>query len=277
MTPKSKDYVVFPAQGGSFSIALQDVIAAFERSSVWIHSGWIDVVWKFRRTRIGPFWHTLNLAAFVIVMGVIWSKVLNQNPVEHFRYVGTNLIIWTLIASFITDGTGIIISGQSTALSMRFPYVAFALGHAWRTLLLFCHHIVLYIGIIVGTLHMPGWQILLFFPALLLLLANGVWMSLLAGMICLKWRDVAPAVGSGMQIMMFVTPVFWPKDLLGPELAYAVDLNPLYHFVRLLRDPMLGAVSPLTTWLWVLGTLVVGSIVTMWIYGRYRDRFAYWY
>jgi ABC-type polysaccharide/polyol phosphate export permease len=163
---------------------------------VWLHAGWIDVVWRFRRTRLGPFWHTLGLAAFVLTMGVVWSSILRQDPVNYFRYVTVSLIVWTLIASLITDGTNIIIAGQSTALSMRFPYAAFAFAHVWRALLLFGHHFVLYVLVMLGTLHSPGWVVVLALPALVLLTANGVWMSLLIGIMCLRRRDLIPATSS---------------------------------------------------------------------------------
>src|SRR3990170_2795263 len=65
--------VVTPAPGHPLSIALDDLAESLRRSAVWLHTGWIHVVWRFRRTRIGAFWHTLSLAVFVIVMGVLWG------------------------------------------------------------------------------------------------------------------------------------------------------------------------------------------------------------
>lgn len=280
INPRSKADVrpsISPIPGGPLAVVTEDVSEALRLAPVWLHAGWIDVIWRFRRTRLGPFWHTLGIAAFIITMGVIWSTILHQDPGQYFRFVGTGIIVWGLIASFITDGTSIIIAGQSTALSMRFPYVAFAFAHVWKSLLLFGHHFVLYILIMVGTLHSPGWTVLLAIPGLILAVANGVWMSLLSGMLCLRRRDLGPAIASGMQIMMFVTPVFWPKDMLGPNLGIAADLNPFYHMVRIVRDPLLGIVPDPVSWFWVLGTLVVGLLVTFWSYGLYRDRMAYWY
>lgn len=278
MNPKKPVCNVSPTPGGRFAIALGDIRAAIRLAPIWLHSGWIEVVWRYRRTRIGPFWHTLSLGIFVTVMGVIWSRVLNQNPVDHFRYVGTSLIVWSLVASQVTDATEMIISGESTAMTMRFPYVAFALKHAWSSLLLFAHHMILYVFIMAGSLMWPGWRVFLLLPpALLLILLNGIWMSLLVGMVCLKKRDFVQVVASGMQIMMFITPVFWPRDLLGKELAYAVDYNPFYHLLTIARIPMLGGIPPLGSWLWAFGTLVAGFSFTAWIYGRYRDRIAYWF
>lgn len=269
--------VVLPAPGSPFAVACRDLGEAARLAPVWLHAGWIDVVWRFRRTRIGAFWHTLSLAAFVLVMGVVWSTILHQDPYHYFRYVTVSMIVWSLIASFITEGTGVLVAGQATALSMRFPYVAFAFAHVWRALLLFAHHFVFYIVVLVGTLFSPGWAIFFAIPALLLLIANGVWMSLLAGIICLRWRDLIPAIFSAMQIAIFVTPVFWPKEMLGPKLAFAADFNPLFHLVLILRDPLLGTVPPLESWLWASVTLIVGSVVTLWVYGKQRDRMPYWY
>lgn len=258
-------------------VAIADVRAAIEAAPVWLQTGWTDVIWKYRRTKIGPFWHTLNLAAFVVVMGVIWSVVLKQDPLVHFRYVATSLTVWALISAMITDGTATILGGQSTALSMRYPYVGFAFGHVWRSLLLFGHHLLLYVAILVFTLYPPTWSLLLLVPGLVLVLLNGVWLSLLIGIICLRRRDLTQVVASAMQIALFVTPIFWPRDLLGDKLAAAVDFNPLFHFVEILRGPMLGYTPGSVHWIWALGTLIAGGLLTAYVYGRTRDRLAFWY
>jgi ABC-2 type transport system permease protein len=276
-TKASSETVVLPVPGSPFTVAFRDIDEAVRLAPVWLHGGWIDVVWRFRRTRIGQFWHTLGLAAFVLVMGILWSTILRQDPFHYVRYVTVSLIVWGLIASFITEGTGILVAGQATALSMKFPYVAFAFAHVWRSLLLFAHYFVLYVVVMAGTLHSPGWTVFLAIPALLLLTVNGVWMSLLVGVICLRWRDLVPATYSAMQIAIFATPVYWPKEMLGPQLAFAADYNPLFHLVLILRDPLLGNIPPLESWIWASFTFVLGSAVTLWVYGRNRNRLPYWF
>lgn len=274
---RSEREFVSPHPGGPFSIAVSDFREALALAPLWLHSGWVDVIWRYRRTRLGPLWHTLGLGAFVLVMGVLWSRILNQDPVGYFRFVGTGLVVWSMVASFVTDGTSTFIGGQSSALAMRYPYPAFALAHVWRSLLLFCHHFLLVIILWIFTWQGPGPEILLIVPGLALLLLNGVWISTLVGMACLRRRDLVPAISTGMQIILFATPVFWPRDLLGSELAFAAELNPLYHLLQIVREPLLGNVPGLTHWLWGVGTCLVGWVATAWLYGRCRDRFAYWY
>lgn len=269
--------VILPVPGSAFAIAFHDIVETIRLSPVWIHAGWIDVVWRFRRTRLGPFWHTLGLASFVLVMGVIWSTLLKQDPYQYFRYVTVSMISWGMIASFVTEGSSVFIQGQATALSMRFPFVGFAAAHVWRSLLMFFHHFVFYIFVMLLTWTSPGWTGLLAVPALVLLAANGTWMTVFVAMLCLRWRDLVPAVFSIMQISMFITPVFWPKELLASELQFAADYNPLYHLVRVMRDPLLGLVPPLNSWLAVIAFLVIGGTLTLWLYGKNRDRMPYWY
>jgi len=262
---------------GAFAVALYDVKDAIRRYPLWIHQGWIDVVHRYRRTRIGPLWHTLSLGIFIISMGTIWAVILNVDPITYFRHVTINLIVWTLISNSVVEGTGIIVAGQATALSMRFPYCAFAFAHVWRGLLMFGHHLLLYVLVAVGTGLVPTPAIALAIPAVALILLNCAWISLLIGIACLRFRDLTPAVVSGMQVMMFVTPVFCPPTMLSQKLAFVAQLNPLYHLVLILRDPLLGNVPALASWLWTAGFAVVGWLITLWVYGRYRNRFAYWY
>lgn len=269
--------VVSPSTGNVVQIAIADIREAIELSPIWLRHGWITVVQAYRRTLLGPLWHTLGLGTFVIVMGTIWSVILNQEPGEYFRYVTVSLMTWMLISAQITGGAGILISGKATALSMRFPFIAFAFGHVWQSILLFAHHFALYILVMVGTQTSPGLGVILAIPGLILVLANGVWMSMLSGMLCLRKRDFSPLASSAMQIMMFITPIFWPKDMLGPELAWATDFNPLFHFVQIIREPLLGNPASGASWIWAIATLIVGSIVTIVLYGRYRRYIAYWY
>lgn len=275
-TPEERR-IVLPVPGNPFAVAYKDLLETIRLSPVWIHTGWIDVIWRFRRTRLGPFWHTLGLATFVLVMGTVWSTLLHQNPSHYFRYVTTGMISWGLIAAFITDGAGIFVQGQTTALSMRFPFMAFAAAHVWRALLMFCHHFVFYIFVMTITWTSPGKAGFLAVLGLCLVAANGIWLSVLSATLCLRWRDLGPAIFSGMQISIFITPVFWPVGTLGPNLAFIAEYNPLFHLVSVLREPLLGVVPPLASYIWVVITLIIGTTFTLWLYGKYRDRMPYWY
>jgi ABC-type polysaccharide/polyol phosphate export permease len=106
-------------------------------------------------------------------------------------------------------------------------------------------------------------------------MVNGVWVSLLLGLICARFRDIPPIVGSVMQLVFFITPIIWHPSLLAGR-QRVVNFNPFHHFVELLRAPMLDTIPSALTWTVVLAITAAGWIVTLLVFWRYRRRIAYW-
>jgi ABC-2 type transport system permease protein len=258
-------------------VAAADLDASIERRDLWIHQGFIDVLRRYRRTMLGPLWHTLHLGAMILLLGFVWSAIFRIDTAAYFRTVTPTLIVWTLIASIIVEGCGTFVAAQSTALSIRFPFTAFVFAHLWRMVLIFAHHLVLLVLVYLVLGAVPGSTLLLAVPGIALILVNGFWISLLLSILTLKARDVQQIVASGMQIALFATPVFWPRDLLGPRFSFLIDYNPLYHLLRIGRDPFIGQAPPLESWLWASGMAAVGLTVSLLLFGAVRRRLAYWY
>ncbi len=83
------------------------------------------------------------------------------------------------------------------------------------------------------------------------------------------------AVTSLLQIAFFLTPIIWKPDLLGQR-AGIVDLNPFYHFVQMIRAPLLGQAPDALTWGMTLGVTAAGWFVTFLFFRRFRARISYW-
>jgi homopolymeric O-antigen transport system permease protein len=114
-------------------------------------------------------------------------------------------------------------------------------------------------------------------PGLALLMINGVWSSLILGMSCLRFRDIQQLTMSLVQVTMFVTPIFWPiNQLQGTTRMIFVHLNPIYHFVQIVRAPLLGVAPDLENYVVVLLVTVLGWAFTIIMFNRFRKRIAYW-
>ncbi len=125
------------------------------------------------------------------------------------------------------------------------------------------------------------WVSLLALPAFALLMVNGMWMSLLFGIVSTRFRDVPPIIGSVMQLVFYVTPIVWQFQVLSNnphigEKARIVELNPFLHYVEVLRGPLLGQPFDRTHWAVVIGCTVVGWLVTLAFFRNYRARISYW-
>jgi ABC-type polysaccharide/polyol phosphate export permease len=121
-----------------------------------------------------------------------------------------------------------------------------------------------------------GWTLLLLVPGLLLTLVTALWVGLLFGTLCTRFRDLPQIVASFMQIAFFVTPVIYKPELLSDRLWAATHLNPFASFLSLLRDPLLGQV-PEATHYWLASAVAFGGLaLTIPVFARFRARIAYW-
>ena len=67
-----------------------------------------------------------------------------------------------------------------------------------------------------------------------------------------------------------------PEDLRGPAHTIFVDLNPLYHFIVLVRSPLLGQVPEAESYIAVILMTIAGSWAGYRMFSYFRKRIAYW-
>ena len=157
----------------------------------------------------------------------------------------------------------------------RRPLSLFVFGDVWANLLEMAHNAPVYVGVALWFGVFAGLAGLQIVPGLALALLNAVWVGLLLGTVCARFRDVPPIVASVMRIAFFMTPVIWIPEMLGAR-AHLALYNPFTYFVELIRAPLLGQVVPAVTWLLVLGVTAGGWAAACIVFTRYRARVPYW-
>ena len=78
-----------------------------------------------------------------------------------------------------------------------------------------------------------------------------------------------------MQMLMFLTPVFWLPTSL-PGRAKYILYNPFAQMLDLLRAPLMGGVSPHYNWWGILAWTVVNLVLCCLLFAKYRRRVVYW-
>ena len=258
--------------------AASDLLRGLQRVELWGRLGWLDVKRRYRRTTIGPFWNSITLAVYVLTVGTVGAAIWHQNIYDYLPFLVSGMIVWTFVSGIITESCGVFISGQSLFRNIRFDYSILAYALVWRNFLVLLHNFVVYfLVVLVLKPSLLGLTALLALPGLALVLLNGVWVSLLFGIVCLRFRDVPPVVSSSLQIAMLITPLFWPAETLtGTKRFVFVELNPLYHVLDVVRAPLVGRVPDPFSYGVIIAMLIVGGWVTYLVFKRFRKRIAYW-
>jgi ABC-2 type transport system permease protein/lipopolysaccharide transport system permease protein len=255
--------------------AVTDLAEGLRQWELWSTLGWHDIRARYRRSIVGPFWLTLSMGVMIGGLAYLYAGLFGQNVEGYLPYVATGMIIFSLISTLITEGSGVFIGAASLILQLRAPLSLYVYQAIWRNLLIFAHNISIYVIVLVFAKIELGWNFFLAFIGLFLVLLNALWIGVTLGGLSARFRDVPPVVASIMQVAFFLTPIFWtPSALPGRQLF--VHLNPFYYMVEVVRMPLLGQTPGLLIWLVVIGMNCVGALVAVAFYARYRARIAYW-
>ena len=67
----------------------------------------------------------------------------------------------------------------------------------------------------------------------------------------------------------------WPVSTLGDNTLIA-DVNPLYHWIQLIRAPLTTGAPATVSWLVAIGSAVLGTLVASLLLRRKSRRIVYW-
>lgn len=268
------------AQSKTFSRAWADLVAGFGKRELWLHLGWQDIKQRYRRSVLGPIWITIATGATAVAMGLLYSTLFKLELSEFLPYITLGLIVWNLISASILEGAEVFVANEGLIKQLPTPLSVHVYRLVWRQMILFGHNIVIYVIIAMIYPKPWVWKDLAFIPALGLIALNCIWVSLCFGILSTRYRDIGPLLNSIVQLLFFMTPIIWNESTLQQQGAGAytkiIQLNPLLHYLDIVRAPLLGADQQWHHWAVVLAFTVVGWTVAMFALKQYRARVPYW-
>jgi ABC-type polysaccharide/polyol phosphate export permease len=262
-----------------WSVAWTDISQGVANYRLWMFLAWQDIRTRYRRSLLGPFWLTLSTAIMVTMMSILYGRLFKLPLDVYAPYLASSTIIWSLMSSLMNEGCNAFMDADSLIKQVRMPLTLHVCRTVWRNFIVFAHNFVILVPVwlIFGThLHLVG--ILAALAALLVIAANGLWIGLLLGALCARYRDIALIVTNLVQVVFFVTPVMWlPSVLEGKGIAqWLVVANPFYHFLEVVRAPLLGQPLPATSWAVVAAITALGLLLAGLMLGKFKGRIAYW-
>jgi ABC-type polysaccharide/polyol phosphate export permease len=264
-----------PRHVSGAAAAWADLVEGMSKSWMWSAMAMQDIKLRYRGSMLGPFWLTISMVIMIAAMGLIYARLFNMEITRYLPFLTVGLVIWNFVSTVIIEGCQTFLSAQNVISQVRMPFSV----HAWRTvyrnLIILAHNMVIVPFVLIIFSVPVGWSVITIVPALVILTINGLWVSILLGMISARYRDVPPIVMSFVQVIFFVTPIFWPPEALGIWMQ-ALPLNPLFAAIDVVRAPLLGQ-APLTySWVVLLVVTVLGSLGTFVLFARFRARVTYW-
>lgn len=257
------------------NLALRDFKLGISLYRVWTHLGWVEVKQRYRRSVIGPWWISLSMLIFILMMGIVFSRLFKQSLSEYIPFFTAGFLFWTFISSSTIEAAEIFKSNGGFIQQTNLPFSLYVLKHLVRQVICLMHNAAVYLLVCLFFGINPGKVSFLVFPGFLLLLINVFWVCFLLAIICARFRDMVPIISSCVQIAFFITPISWTPRLMDQNPAI-LKYNPLVYLLDIVRSPLLGTYPSMTSFIVTSVMAIIGISLAFSLFCKVRTRIAYW-
>jgi len=267
-----------PAAGttaGGGNAALNDMLRGVTNWDFWLTLAWVDIKGRYRRTLLGPFWSVLNSLLFVLVLASVYSLLWRIDLATFLPFLTAGYFTWTFFAACIAESASCLYAAGETLKTMPVSPMALLMRVIARNLMVFAHNLAIFICIAL-VFGVPLHMVLLVIPGILILALTCLGVGTAIAFLCSRFRDFEQIVQSVLQILFFVSPILWQSRLLPAGSAALADYNPVFHLLRIVRDPLLGSAPPLGSYLAALLIMILSLLIGSAAYLKFRDQLAYW-
>ncbi len=236
-----------------------------------------DISARYKRSKIGAFWITINLLVFIITLSIVFGHLF-QNRIEVILpMLATGLIAWNFLSSLILESSKAFVDSGPLILQTNTPILAHLFRVWWRNIIIFFHNIL-----IVPILYLFfdiefSSHLLMFIPYFFLFNMLLIGPCIVFAILCSRFRDISNILNNLLQIGFYLTPILWSLDNLNSEkVKLFIYLNPFYYPVTLIQKSLLSLPVDIEIILISLLLSLLGIFFSAIFFGIYKKRIAFW-
>ena len=233
-----------------------------------------DLKKKYYKSVLGVLWTLLNPLLMMLVMTLIFSTLFRRS-IEHYPvYYLCAYILLNFNNVATSQALGCLTANGDLLRKIHVPAYLFCLSTvAVNGFTLVLSLVPLLVVALFSGLPLTPWLLLVPFPLLYVLLFT-TGLSLLLSTVGVFFRDMTYLYGIITTVWTYLTPMFYPLSIVPERFRFLWELNPLYHYVEILRDLVLYQVMPASrTLLIATGYSPLFLGLGVWVFRRYQDRF----
>lgn len=230
---------------------------------------------KYKDSTLGLFWSFLNPLLSMIVLTMVFSLIF-AGSIENFPvYLLSGKLVFDLFAN-ATQGAMDSIKGNSEIIKKIYvPKYMFAIGIICSEFINFLISLIVLVVVMIAT-GAPFYPALIYFPIplfFILVLTTGV--GLILATATTFFTDIKYLYGVLIMLLSFMTPLFYPIEIIPQHFMFAFTVNPLYAGVSSVRDIVLNGIFPTSgPLIYLIITSIVSLIIGIYVFYKYQDKFV---
>jgi lipopolysaccharide transport system permease protein len=203
-----------------------------------------DLKVQYRRSSLGIGWTLAGPLLQLVIFTLVFRRVLSVQIENYASFVFIGVLVWGWFQSSLTQSTGLITGSRSLVLQPGFPLAL--LPHVTVGVRLF--HFVVALPFLVVLLWWQGigpawsWCALPLLVVIQYVLTVGFAYPLAS--LNVSFRDIQHIIAVLLQLMIFVTPVFYSPHVISGRWRTFWQLNPMVGMLHAWRTVLMEGQWP---------------------------------
>jgi ABC-2 type transport system permease protein len=230
---------------------------------------------KYKRSVFGVLWSFLNPLLTMFVQYIVFSNLFRFDIPYYPVYLLCGIVMFNFFSEACGMTLGSIVGNASLITKVYMPKYIYPLTRVLSSFInLLISMVPLFIVTFASGLYPTKAYLLLPFVLIcLMIFCLGFGMFLAAAMVF--FRDIQFLWGVISMIWMYLTPIFYPENILPTNVAILLKGNPIYYFIKFVRMCIIDGISPeprmyIYCFLFAITSLLFGSFV----FKKTQDRFV---
>ncbi len=199
---------------------------------------------KDQGTVLGFLWTLLHPALMFAVLYVVFVKWMGQHVENYGAYLLIGLLFWIFFQKSTSSALTSLIRRYPIIRNFKFPreiVVLSAVASVFYSFLLELLVLLVFLPFI-GVPPKVSWLLLPVLVLSILLLSSGIAMFL--PILAAEYRDMERIWEVLTMAMFYVTPIFYPLNVIGEHLRPLLYLNPVTHVLTAARGCLIDGAIP---------------------------------
>lgn len=232
---------------------------------------------KYKRTVLGMAWSILSPLLTLIVMRLVFTQFFGKNMEHYTTYLFCGNLVFACFNESSSQGMLSLMGNAHIFTKVNVPKYLFLFSKNIQTLINFGLTLcVFFIFCVLDNIIFTWKCILLLYPIFCLVLFN-IGVGLILSALFVFFRDIQYLWSVFVQLLMYVSAIFYTIDGYPQIIQNLFLLNPVYLFIRYFRKIVIEATIP-TIWFHLLMIADVFIVLSLgcFIYKKYNTRFLYY-
>lgn len=233
-----------------------------------------EIKMKYKNSVLGILWSMLDPLLTMIILTIVFGSIFKKDIPNFPVYVLIGRISFSFFSESTKAAMESILSNKQLIKKIYVPKYFFPLSKVCATFITF---IISFIPLLI-VMGITGMQfskvnLLIIFPLIyLLMVALGI--GLILSTIRVFFGDIKHLYGAILLMVMYMTPIFYPADIIADQFMSLIRLNPLFTIVNMFRDVLMYHTIPtLNSHLTCLFFSIIYLFIGVAIFYKAQDKF----